>query len=157
MDDRFCRRAGDGEIKNPPDWPCAAGLASNLFMGKTYHFECPYCHYRARISGGADSGVHCEVQTVVCRDCRELMDVYVRVRRRADTGAAVKFPGFFRPEIPPVVLRDGSAAGRLVWQKFSLACPAGSKHFVETWKDPGRCPRCGSFMEKNGFPTRIWE
>lgn len=126
-------------------------------MGRTYHFECLVCHYRARISGGADSGVHCEVQTVVCRDCRELMDVFTKVRRHADASSAIKFPGFFRPEIPPVVLRDGSTAGRLVWQKFSLGCPVSAKHFVETWNDPGRCPRCGNFMEKNGVPFRRWD
>ena len=126
-------------------------------MGQTYHFECLVCHYRARISGGADSGVHCEVQTVVCRDCRELMDVFTKVRRHADASSAIKFPGFFRPEIPPVILRDGSAAGRLVWQKFSLGCPVSAKHFVETWNDPGRCPRCGNFMEKNGVPFRRWD
>ena len=126
-------------------------------VGKTYHFECPYCHYRAKISGGADSGVHCEVQTVVCRDCRELMDVFTRVRRREGAETVKKFPGFFRPEIPPVVLRDGSPAGRLVWQKFAPACPMEPKHIVEAWKDPGRCPRCGNFMEKNGLPFRLWD
>jgi hypothetical protein len=126
-------------------------------VGRTYLFECSYCHYRAKISGGADSGVHCEVQTVVCRDCRELLDVFIKVRRRAEASGAIRFPGFFRPEIPPVVLRGGSAAGRLVWQKFQPACPAGSKHFVEIWNDPGRCPRCGNFMEKNGFPAKIWD
>lgn len=126
-------------------------------MGKTYHFECPYCQYRANISGGADSGVHCEVQTVVCRDCRELIDVFIKVRRRADASSAIKFPGFFRPEIPPVVLLEGPAGARLMWQTFSPACPAGSKHFVEMWNDPGRCPRCGCFMEKNGLPFRLWD
>ena len=126
-------------------------------MGRTYLFECPQCQYRAKLSGGADSGVHCEVQTVVCRDCRELIDVFTKVRRREGASEIIKFPGFFRPEIPPVVLRDGSAVARLVWQKFQLACPAGAKHFVEAWNYPGRCPRCGNFMEKNGFPTRIWD
>jgi hypothetical protein len=67
-----------------------------------------------------------------------------------------KFPGFFRPEIPPVVLRDGTSA-RLVWQKFKPACPVEPKRFIEPWNDPGRCPRCGNFMEKNGFPYRRWD
>jgi len=126
-------------------------------MGRTYHFECPLCHYRAKVSGGADSGVHCEVQTVVCRDCRELFDVFSKVRRCAGAAEKIKFPAFFRPEIPPVILRDGSAPQRLVWQKFTLACPAAAKHFVEPWRDPGRCPRCGNFMEKNGLPYRLWD
>ena len=126
-------------------------------MGRTYHFECPCCQYRAKISGGADCGIHCEVQTVLCRDCRELMDVFTKVRRRADAGTAVKFPAFFRPEIPPVILRDGSKGGRLVWQKFKPACPAGPGHLVEIWNDPGRCPRCGNFMAKDGLPFRRWD
>ncbi len=127
-------------------------------MGRTYHFECPYCHYRAKVSGGADSGIHCEVQTVVCRDCRELMDVFTRVRRlEAEKDRPPKFPGFFRPEVPPVILRDGSNFKRLVWQKFTLTCPIMAKHQVEAWNDPGRCPHCGSFMEKGGLPTKIWD
>jgi hypothetical protein len=125
-------------------------------VGKTFQFECPQCHYRAQVSGGADSGWHCEVQTVVCRDCRELFDVFTRVRRRAGAVELVKFPGFYRPEIPPVVLLDGTL-GRLVWQECKLACPVVARHFVEPWSDPGRCPRCGNFLEKNGFPFRLWD
>lgn len=127
-----------------------------LGVGRTYHFECPYCHYRARVSGGTDTGIHCEVQTVVCRDCRELVDVFTCVRRPAEVPAR-KFPVFFRPEIPPVILQDGINRQRLVWQKFRPACPLASKHIVECWSDPGRCPRCGNFMEKNGLPTQIWD
>lgn len=126
-------------------------------MGKTYEFECGLCHYRAKVSGGADSGVDCEVQTVVCGDCRELFDVFARVRLQEGTVKTVKFPGFYRPEIPPPNLRDAKVKRRLVWQKVQLACPVGQKHVVEAWKEPGRCPRCGSFMEKNGFPTKIWD
>jgi hypothetical protein len=126
-------------------------------MGRTYHFECPYCQYRAKVSGGADSGLHCEVQTVVCRDCRELLDVFIKLRRPADFKPKIKFPGCFRPEVPPVVLRDGSGKSRLVWEKFSPRCPVDAKHVVESWKDPGRCPRCGNFMEKNGLPYRSWD
>ena len=126
-------------------------------MGRTYHFECPYCHYRAKVSGVADSGVHCEVQTVVCRDCRELFDVFTKLRRRAGVEEKIKFPGFFRPEIPPVILRDASVPQRLVWHKFSPACPVDAKHFVESWRNPGRCPRCGNFMEKDGLPYRLWD
>ena len=132
-------------------------------VGRTYIFECPRCQYRAKISGGIDSGVHCEIQTVVCRDCRELFDVFTRQRRHADAVDAIKFPGFYRPEIPPAVLRDSSvnpkrtAPRPLVWRKFKLTCPVEAKHFVEAWNDPGRCPRCGNFLEKNGIPFRLWD
>ena len=122
-------------------------------MGKTYVFECGLCHYRVKVSGGADSGLDCEVQTIACRDCRELFDVFTRVRRQA---AAV---GKFKPkhlEIPPVAL-PGSPASKIGWQKFELACPLEKKHRVEPWNDPGRCPRCGNYLEKNGLPFRIWD
>ena len=109
--------------------------------------------------------MHCEVQTVVCRDCRELYDVPTRVRRREPEKEIA--PGNYfralRPEIPPVVLRNGSFHALntplrpLVWQQFRLECPVNPRHFVEAWKDPGRCPRCGNFLEKNGWPFRIWE
>ena len=132
-------------------------------MGSTYLFECPQCQYRAKVSGGEDSGVHCDVQTVICRDCRELFDVFTRVHRRTDVAEAIKFPAFYRPEIPPVILQESSFNPKpplsrpLVWEKIELACPVQIKHFVEAWKDPGRCPRCGNFLEKNGLPFRRWD
>ena len=132
-------------------------------VGRTYIFECPQCQYRAKLSGGADSGVHCDVQTVVCRDCRELFDVFTRVRQRSDAVAEIKFPAFYRPEIPPVILRDNSSRAngnpprRLIWTKLVLACPVKPKHRVEVWNDPGRCPRCGNFLEKHGLPFRRWD
>jgi hypothetical protein len=132
-------------------------------VGRTYLFECPYCQYRAKISGGADSGLHCQVQTVVCRDCRELFDVFTRVRRRAGAGATGRFRGFYRPEIPPPVLVDNSRPpaqpkpAPLVWEPRKPACPVDPTHRVEPWKDPGRCPRCGNFVEKSGLPFRLWD
>ena len=132
-------------------------------MGRTYLFECPLCQYRAKISGGADSGLHCAIQTVVCHDCRELFDVFTRQRQFADARENIKFPGFFRPEIPPVILQESSfnphpAPPRpLVWREFELTCPVEPKHVVEAWKDPGRCPRCGTFLEQNGLPFRLWD
>lgn len=122
-------------------------------MGKTYVFECELCHYRAQISGGADSGVDCEVQTVICHDCRELFDVFTKVRRQAAPVGKFK-PKL--PEIPPAAL-PGSVAFKEGWHEFTPACPVNPKHFVEPWKDPGRCPRCGNFMEKNGLPFRVWD
>jgi len=45
----------------------------------------------------------------------------------------------------------------LVWRESELACPVEAEHVVEPWNDPGRCPRCGNFMEKGGFPYRAWD
>jgi hypothetical protein len=122
-------------------------------MGKTYAFECGLCHYRVQVSGGAHSGVDCEVRTVVCRDCRELFDVFTRVRRQAAPVGKFKSR---QAEIPPVAL-PGSPARQVGWQHLKLSCPVNGKHLVDPWNDPGRCPRCGNFMEKNGFPIKIWD
>jgi hypothetical protein len=133
-------------------------------MGRTYHFQCTQCSYHADLSGGADGGLHCDVQTILCRECRELFDVFTRVRRvTGRTEFAGNFSAFERPEIPPVILRDSLFAGKrdeprqLEWQKFKPACPVSSKHFVENWRHPGRCPRCYAFMEQAGMPLRLWE
>lgn len=122
-------------------------------MGKTYVFECGLCHYRAQVSGGADSGVDCNVQTVVCLDCRELFDVFTKVRRMASPAGKFK-PKL--PEIPPAAL-PGSPAHETGWANFKPACPRNPKHSVESWQAPARCPHCGNFMEKNGIPFRLWD
>ena len=126
-------------------------------MGRTYDFKCCHCHYHAKVSGGEDQGNHCEIQTVVCRGCRELRDVLTRLRRPAGLRSKLLSPGFFNPEIPPVLLPEAIAGRRIIWQSFPLRCPVNPVHAVENWKDPGRCPRCGNYMEKNGYPARIWE
>jgi hypothetical protein len=133
-------------------------------VGKTYHYQCLRCQYHADISGGADSGVNCDVQTIVCKDCRELFDVFTRVRRVIGRRELARnFSAFNRPEIPPVILRDSLFAvkpavpRRFEWHKMELECPVSPKHFVEAWKNPGRCPRCYNFMEQQGLPFRVWE
>src|SRR5260221_7229367 len=76
-------------------------------MGRTFHFQCTQCQYHATISGGADSGLNCDVQTILCRECRALFDVFTRVRRLVGhEKTARKFSTFARLEIPPVILRD---------------------------------------------------
>lgn len=126
-------------------------------MGRTFHFHCTHCAYHADLSGGADAGVNCDVQTIRCHECRELFDVFTRVRRPAESQEYVKkFSALGRREIPPVILR-GRPPRRLEWQTVKLACPRSDKHFVEPWKNPGRCPRCHAFMEPVGLPFRLWE
>jgi hypothetical protein len=133
-------------------------------MGRTYHFQCTQCQYHADLSGGADSGLHCDLQTILCRECRELFDVFTRVRRVAGRREfARNFSAFERLEIPPVILRDSlfaprrSAPRQFEWEKLKLACPVSAKHFVEAWRHPGRCPRCYAFMAQEGLPFRVWE
>jgi hypothetical protein len=122
-------------------------------VGKTYIYGCGLCQYRVKVSGGPDSGLDCDVLTIVCRDCRELFDVFTRVRRLAATAGKFKSKHL---EIPPVAL-PSSPARQAGWQSFKPACPANPKHRIESWQDPGRCPRCGSYLEKTGLPFRLWD
>jgi len=140
-------------------------------MGRTYQFDCPHCQYHARISGGADEGIHCAVQTMVCLDCRQLFDVVTRVRKLPETAPDKPRPVRLLAEdpIPPVLLRDSAVAQLrfppkptiparpLVWDRPQAACPADARHRIQAWNDPGRCPRCGCYLERNGFPFRRWE
>ncbi|HLP78971.1 MAG TPA: hypothetical protein VK327_18885 [Candidatus Paceibacterota bacterium] len=48
------------------------------------------------------------------------------------------------------------ASKNLEWLQFKLGCPVSSGHEVQEWNDPGRCPVCGSFLEKAGVPFRVW-
>jgi len=46
-------------------------------MGCCFDYKCsnPSCGYEATVSGGKDMGFCGEVETMVCLDCKELMDV----------------------------------------------------------------------------------
>lgn len=144
-------------------------------MGRTFQFECPYCRYQARISGGADSGVSCSIHTIFCHDCRELFDVFIRIRKPVDStepaGPQLKSPGHrlpVRSVIPPEKLienpwpefdpnRPRRPAHQTIWEEMSPECPVSKIHRVQLWHEPGRCPRCGNFMEKNAYAYRRWD
>ena len=136
-------------------------------MGRSYLFECSKCGYKASVSGGADNGLLFGVQTAVCRDCRNLFDSVVRLRI-PDMG--FKIPWQFQrleaqktPREPPPTFE--SALNRLPpvgikkfkWTQFKVRCPVSLAHRVQAWNDPGKCPRCGAFLEKNALPFRYWE
>jgi len=147
-------------------------------MGRTFHFQCPHCGYQARVVGGADAGINCAVQTIVCLDCRRLFDVLTRLRvREGEAGSPsagvktrpgrnflsgqVNIPPFWLVENPWKVFAPGRrASGSLPqrrWVEAKLACPVAGSHRVRPWKDPGHCPCCGNYLERNGLPYRLWE
>jgi len=135
-------------------------------MGRSYLFECSKCGYKARVSGGEDSGLQFTVQTAVCRDCRILFDSVVRLRTPHE-GLKIptqmqRFPSRKSAETPPafdaILNRLPPVDIKLLkWTQFKLRCPVSSAHRVRIWNDPGKCPRCGAFMEKNALPFRYWE
>lgn len=140
-------------------------------MGRSYWFECPRCGYRAKISGRADRGFNFSVQSILCRDCRELYDAVTRVRTPVQTpdlkyssrlrpgsfAAARRAPG--KPPTFQAMLNRLPATGekRFQWLQFKLQCPVFPHHRIESWNDPGKCPRCGVYLEKHGLPFRLWE
>ena len=140
-------------------------------MGRSYWFECPRCGYRAKVSGRPDRGLSFFVQTILCRDCKELYDAVTRLRVPDETMASGHRIGWGRPKsphlrgtpsVPPsfqAVLNRlpnfGARPSR--WLQFKLQCPVSASHRVQAWNEPDRCPRCGIYLEKNALPFRIWE
>jgi hypothetical protein len=143
-------------------------------MGRSYWFECSRCGYRAKVAGREDRGADFFVQTILCRDCRELYDAVTRTRVTDASGAGslqnlsggLRRSGLFKlpggPKAPP---NFQSALNRLrhsgithpQWARFEVRCPVSSGHLIEKWNEPGKCPRCGLVLEKNALPYRIWD
>jgi hypothetical protein len=135
-------------------------------MGRSYLFECSKCGYKASVSGGADTGFEFYVQTAACRDCRILFDSVVRLRV-PDTG--LKIPSDIQrmrfrkaeqgppPTFEAAVNRLPPIGKKFKWVTFKLRCAISVMHRVRPWNEPGKCPRCGNFMEKNSLPFRYWD
>ena len=49
------------------------------------------------------------------------------------------------------------AVSQFKWVHFKLQCPTSSVHRVQSWSEPGKCPRCGVFLEKHALPYKVWE
>ena len=139
-------------------------------MGRSYWFECPKCGYRAKVSGQADRGLTCFVQTILCRDCLELYDAVTRLRvpdelmepvglargRRSKLSAQRDLSA--PPPFQSVLARlPRTGVKRFKWLPFKLQCPLSAFHRVRSWNDPDKCPRCGIYLEKNALPYRVWE
>jgi hypothetical protein len=140
-------------------------------MGRSYWFECPRCGYRAKVAGRADRGLSVFVQTILCRDCKELYDAVTRLRVLDEPAALGHLTRWDRAKsqnlrrrssVPPSFQSAlnrlptfGAGASR--WLQFKLQCPVSPLHRVQAWNDPGKCPRCGIYLEKNAIPFRIWE
>ena len=140
-------------------------------MGRSYWFECAKCGYRTKVSGRADRGLSFFVQTILCRDCRELYDAVTRLRVPDELGGLGNF-GRLRKERLPRVLPGVTAppgfqavlnrlplvgVRRFKWLAFKSQCPVSAIHRVRSWNDPDRCPKCGVYLEKNALPYRLWD
>jgi len=137
-------------------------------MGRSYWFECSKCGYRAKVSGRADRGVSFAVQTIVCRDCKQLYDAVTRMklseemRRRSNAGRVGFGDLSFSEKLPPTfqaALNRLTVTGEMKyeWIQFPLRCPAFGFHRAQPWNDPGKCPRCGVYLERTAVPYRLWD
>jgi hypothetical protein len=139
-------------------------------MGRTYLFECSKCGYCARVSGGADRGVHFAVQTILCNECKELHDAVTELKVPVPANAALdrwklktsRLDSVKAPDRPPTFLTalnrlPPAGAKRFRWLRFKAACPVSPRHRIREWQQPGKCPKCGVFLEGNALPFRIWD
>src|SRR6266852_7352445 len=116
-------------------------------MGKLYLFECPKCAYRAKASGGDESGLTFSSRTISCHDCKSLYEVVTWIRipilriqksgRQFFSGEAGKLSQLrWLPDNPPSF---DAALNRLTnvaikdsrWIHLRLRCPVSRFHRVE--------------------------
>lgn len=152
-------------------WTLDFGAETNFIirMGRTYLFECTKCAYRVTVAGGCESGRQIAVQTIHCLDCRELLDAVTAVKVPA-TGSNLKhwklkptaFTSDPSEEKPPKFadalnfLALGNT-NRCRWMTYKPACPVSSRHRIRIWQQPGKCPKCGVFLECCGTPFKAWD
>ena len=154
-------------------------------MGRCYLFTCSKCNYVARVAGQEDGGYNCWLATFVCRECRQLYDLatlvrlpaalalktqagagstYSRFPRKvaaADLKEIVPAQAYFSGEIVPgqPQLPDAILPTRLDprWVQLQVQCPVARHHHLQSWRDPGRCPKCATYLDKSLVPFRIWD
>jgi len=137
-------------------------------MGRSYLFECARCAYRATVSGGGDRGFHFAVQTIVCVECKELYDAVTELKvpvtplwsrwKLKNLGVQAS-PTPTKPPTFQAALNRLAFPGRrrFSWLRFDATCPVGGRHRVQLWQQPGKCPKCGYFLECNAVPFRCWD
>jgi len=139
-------------------------------MGRSYLFECAKCGYQTAVAGGNESGLQVVVQTIQCLDCRALHDTVIELKVPTTPTVTHKrwklkptpFDSNPCEEKPPAL---AEALNRLVigsgkrfrWVKYKLACPVSDRHRIREWRQPGKCPKCGVFLDGGGMPFKTWD
>ncbi len=100
-------------------------------MGFCFEYQCtnPACGFASTVSGGKDFGFCGEVETMVCLDCKELLDVLVA-----------------EPAATPSGLK-------LVERKCD---ECGGKNLKKFHSGKTRCPKCG-FRLKKSEDFNLWD
>jgi len=101
-------------------------------MGTLFEFRCNKCDYTAEVSGGKDCGMVAVVRTMVCRNCRELVDVTIGRRGRE------------------------GLTGDADYDRGIGICPRCNGAEVTSWGRSRPCPRCDGKMRK-GESTVLWD
>jgi hypothetical protein len=101
-------------------------------MGTWHEFRCEGCNYHTTVSGKRDVGMVAVTNTVICRECSEVVDVLV--------GAY----GKDGPTGDPGMDRD------------LHRCPNCHGRDTDPWPKKRPCPKCGKRMEDTGDFT-LWD
>ena len=113
-------------------------------MGTVYEFICESCGYQARVCGGRDRGFYAIVETMICHDCCELVDVPVGDTR----SPAVKLlKGEIEIEEFRKLMPEYEAKNK---ERFGH-CPQCKGMNVSRWEDSQLCPKCGGHMIRGKF------
>lgn len=96
-------------------------------VGAYYQFQCSGCKYTAEVSGGEDCGFKTRTRTMICPDCKALVDVI--------TGGT----------------------GVVDAQDLIDKCPNCKSAGVLPWDSGQQpCPKCGKRMKK-GSLVALWD
>jgi rubredoxin len=98
-------------------------------MGEITNYKCTSCDYEADIAAGRSCGFERVVETISCRDCRELYDAVADEQAR------------------DALMNDGRIRGNL----SGIRCPKSPDHSFTRWRKPWPCPKCGQAMVSNGL------
>jgi hypothetical protein len=147
------------------------GRQSNFInpMGRTYLFECAKCGYHTTVAGGSESGLQLAVQTIHCLDCRDLHDAITGLKLPTAGNDLKRWK--FKPspfatgpsEAQPPKLGDAltflviGTGQRFRWMRYQLACPISVRHRIRRWQQPGKCPKCGVYLDGSGTPFQVWD
>jgi hypothetical protein len=104
----------------------------------------------------------------VCLECKELHDAVTELKVPATNALSswkLKSSGGTSPKVSAKPPTFQAALNRLMfpgvkrfrWLRFKAACPAAAQHRVKEWQQPGKCPKCGYFLEGNAVPFRRWD
>jgi len=101
-------------------------------MGNAYECKCtnPTCGYKSIVSGGKKLGMFNELETMVCLDCKELIEVEIAQTAPTKTGfKAVK--------------------------KKCEEC--GSGNLKKFYKGKTQCPKCGGKLTLRHNAWVLWD